>query len=516
MPIKRYTAIKDNTITNAYRANLIHRGTGSNMGRADSLEVFSIYAQANSSSLEASRILVQFPVVTGDITSNTTGSVEADRNSGKIPASGSVDFYLRLFNVKHSETLSRNYTLVVSPVSQSWQEGSGLDMDEYKDFTYDGTGSNWLNSIAHTNWANDEGETLQGGSYLTASWHGAKATTYNEFNYRQTIGEAGTEDLEVKITGLVEQWIKGTGNSGYSNYGVGIFITGSEESGSRSYYTKKFSSRSSEYFFKRPVIEARWDDTRKDHRGNLYVSSSALSANDNKHTLYLYNYFRGQPKDLVGLTNNVIYVQCYTSATLGDVESVSGLGHTRNYVVTGGKTTDTGVYTASFALYTTRSVVYDRWASGWPITGSSYVAHTGSFKPKPVDTSTGYFIPSYVTNITNLRSEYNINSTARLKTFTRLKDWSPTIYKVASTEIENSFVENSFYKVFRVVDEYDVVRYGTGSFNHTRLSYDVSGSYFDLDISLLEPGYQYGIKFVYYINGVYEEQPEVFKFRVIE
>ena len=67
-----------------------------------------------------------------------------------------------------------------------------------------------------------------------------------------------------------------------------------------------------------------------------------------------------------------------------------------------------------------------------------------------------------------------------------------------------------------MIDEKDVIAYGTGSLNHTRLSYDVTGSYFDLDMKMLETGYAYGIKFVYYINGAYQEQPEVFKFRVIE
>ena len=42
MGIKRYTANADTTITNAYKANLQTRGTGSNMGLADSLEVFHI------------------------------------------------------------------------------------------------------------------------------------------------------------------------------------------------------------------------------------------------------------------------------------------------------------------------------------------------------------------------------------------------------------------------------------------------------------------------------------------
>ena len=44
----------------------------------------------------------------------------------------------------------------------------------------------------------------------------------------------------------------------------------------------------------------------------------------------------------------------------------------------------------------------------------------------------------------------------------------------------------------------------------------MSGSYFDIDMNVLEPGYAYGIKFSYYNGGVgsWVEQPERFKFRV--
>ena len=140
MAIKRYFADKDNTITNAFQSDLVTRGTGSNTGLADSLEVFSIYAQANSSSLEAARTLIQFPVTSSEYPNVTT--ILDDRNSGKIPASGSVNFYLRLFNVPHDQTVPRNFTLTVSPISKSWQEGNGVDLDNYTDLTYNGTGSN--------------------------------------------------------------------------------------------------------------------------------------------------------------------------------------------------------------------------------------------------------------------------------------------------------------------------------------------------------------------------------------
>ena len=87
MAIKRYTATSDNTITNAYKMDMLTRATGSNMGASDILEVFSIYGQQTTSSAELSRVLVKFP----------TDSISSDRTAGTIPASGSVKFYLRMF-----------------------------------------------------------------------------------------------------------------------------------------------------------------------------------------------------------------------------------------------------------------------------------------------------------------------------------------------------------------------------------------------------------------------------------
>ena len=73
MAIKRYFADSDNTITNAFKEDLNTRGTGSNMGQADVLEVFSIYAQQSSTSTEAARFLIKFPVIE---------QISADRTAG--------------------------------------------------------------------------------------------------------------------------------------------------------------------------------------------------------------------------------------------------------------------------------------------------------------------------------------------------------------------------------------------------------------------------------------------------
>ena len=98
--------------------------------------------------------------------------------------------------------------------------------------------------------------------------------------------------------------------------------------------------------------------------------------------------------------------------------------------------------------------------------------------------------------------------------YIRQRDWQPTIYTVASNSIETEIVEQVYYRVKRVVDDLAIIPYGTGSDNETLMSYDVSGSYTDLDFSNFESGYQYEISFQLYLQGEYIEPSDTFKFRV--
>jgi hypothetical protein len=100
--------------------------------------------------------------------------------------------------------------------------------------------------------------------------------------------------------------------------------------------------------------------------------------------------------------------------------------------------------------------------------------------------------------------------------FIRDRYWSPTIYTKANEEIESTTIPSASFKVYRVLDAYEAIPYGTGSSAHTILSYGVSGNYFDFDMKLLEPGYEYALKLAFYDNGLnsWTEQPNSFKFRV--
>ena len=133
MAIKRYFSNADTTITNAYKSNLKTRAVSGNLGQSDILEIFSIYGQESSNSSELSRILIKFPI----------DSIITDRQNGNIPVSGSINWFLKLYNAKHSQTLPKDFTVSISAISRSWDEGYGLDMEEYSDNGY----ANW-NSAA--------------------------------------------------------------------------------------------------------------------------------------------------------------------------------------------------------------------------------------------------------------------------------------------------------------------------------------------------------------------------------
>ena len=621
MAIKRYYATKDNTITNAFKSNLQTRGVSGNMGQSDILEVFSIYAQVSSSTdglaSELSRVLIEFD----------TSAINTDRTAGTIPASGNVNFFLKMYDAEHTQTTPKDYTMVVQAISQSWDEGLGLDMENYTDED----ASNYLSASSGVPWADITGkatatietvvkELLTAGTFTLTDAAGT-STTYgfasgvnvstnttaytpgttvnigidgmaggdagavadqiiarinagtnigftasktgnnvlvtqntpgtvgnktnaqdsgmgsfvvnnftngadveggsyvenNEYIFTQSF-DTGFENLEVDVSHLVEDWIKGPDNNGLSNFGFGVRLTSSNETAEDSYYTKMFFARGSQFFHKRPVIEARWDDSKKDNRGDFFLSSSLVPASDNLMNLYLYNVVRGELKDIPGLGENngtqVLNVNIYSGTTgpVGETLTlpVGGNVISNNDVNITASHVETGIYSCSFA-YTSSGIttIFDVWNSG------SVEYHTGSgITVQTFDSQDYNFDQRYVSKVTNLRAVYDQGEKVRFRLYTRQKDWSPTIYTVASNDIETSIIDNAYYRFTRVSDNLDVIPFGTGSLNHTRLSYDTSGSYFDLEMSLFDTDTVYELSFAYLINGSYVEQPERFRFRV--
>ena len=181
-----------------------------------------------------------------------------------------------------------------------------------------------------------------------------------------------------------------------------------------------------------------------------------------------------------------------------------------------------GIYTASLAMSHSLDSVYASWHYDDVV---SY--HTSSeITTNLLNASNFNPDPDYVTTIDNLKPIYSRKEEARFRLFIRSKNWNPNSYTTLQSTIPSEVVEDAYYSLYRTVDDYEVIPFGTGSNtspqadgsqgSYTRLSYDVSGNYFDLDIGLLQAGYEYGLKFAYYSNSSFREQKEVFKFKVEE
>jgi|MDSV01.1.fsa_nt_gb hypothetical protein len=658
MAIKRYVANADNTIVNAYQTNNRTRATGSNSGQSDVLEVYSIYGrQASTSSAatasqELSRVLINFPIT----------DISADRTAGKIPASGSISWFLRMYSAETSKTVPREFDIVAVAVSSSWQEGLGLDLENYSDLTSNGSGSNWVNAngdvrgatatvtaqsvgvgaantrqlkvtdiagnsvtflidnsiststatniafsgaasnattfatriAAAINAANSAGTlnvsatssdavvTLtqttnghagNGNSSLqlagTAVSEGACVTVastggyhfsggngtwkrvggdfltgseYNPHVYTQSFG-TGLGDIEMDVSEQVEDWIREATGS----YGFGVMLASayeaytSESSGvdggsvihnpdgaKRSYYTKRFFGRGSQYFFKRPVLEARWDsDIIRDDRGDFQYSSSLATNDENLNTIYLYNYVRGRLRNIPAIGTGNIYVSLYTGSVTSSVPSgesqrilleAAPAGIATHTAATGSHVS-TGIYKCEICLTksTTDNIprFYDVWHSA--DNASTYVEYfTGSIKPKTLQASTGKREPVYFTNITNLQNSYMHNQNARFNIYVREKNWNPTIYSKAVETPETINIRSASYRVIRIKDGLEAIPHQTGAVLATGLSYDINGNYFDFDMNLLQPGYEYGFKIAFYDDELtsWQEQDRLFKFRV--
>ena len=615
MSIKKILSSKDSTITNAFKSNLSDTGKYSNMGKSDILEVFSIFGQTSSSSVEKTRILIQFEI----------DKIKALRDAGDIPSAGNVSFVLKMHNAEHNQTAPEDFYVKVSPVLRDWDEGYGLDMEGYVDKGE----CNWISGSLSSAWAN-EGSDFVNPDYLSAESH-------EKSYYFKT----SDENLEIDVTSIVEEWLKelnsagapgkteinfsdnpvndetiilrdfahynakytfsriytsqvrtgsdgtcqvkirdnledtinnfvvalktmhGSGSNnrievnypaassivqltqsqtGYSgntkvvsgltnvsvqnfaggtnlkNYGLAVALSGNYEDGSlkRSFYTKKFFARSSEFELKRPSIEIRWDSSLQDDRSRVHLSSSALPGPENLYTIAFYNYPKGRLEDVPGLhSSNTMNVEFYTA--LGGTPVTLGPGGDVNDPATSAKAHrhDRGTYKSSVSFNNQQVTgVYDVWSTG---SGASRVEfHTGSFIKINQHSNKSYFENrDFIIKVKNLKPEYSSDEITRLRVYSRDKNVKANIYTVATSESPINIVDNMYYSVKRASDGFVVIPYSTGSVEYSKLSYDSSGSYFDLDMSLFQRDRGYELSFLYKDGNLYRKLREVFKFRVM-
>jgi hypothetical protein len=460
--IFRLYPTKDTFVTNDFRYPNYTRLTASNVGASEELDVFKRAgisgAEGDIGSSSLGRILMQF-----DLTQYTSLT-----GSGELAGSG-VTFHLRMNHKTGGCTRPSSFDLIVRPVSSSWDEGLGQDVGRLADEGF----SNWDRRTSADFW------TIPGGDFLaspTASFH----------------FDTGVEDMEVDVTSIVNGWLSGT----YPNNGLGIALTASLESNSVyvDYYQKKFYSRHTQFEDRGPYLEVRFNDVVRDDRANVQWGRSG--------TLYLYNAPGGAFQDLPG---NFITV------------AISDASGVLTYL-TASRGAAPGIYSASFALPTgsysagrpySGSLFHDSWGSG------SFAFATGSFVPvtlTPTNSMTQYPLTA---RVRNMQDEYVPEDVAVLEVLFRRRPHTLPVVQTASLGVTPYIVEQAYYAVENESTRERVIPFGTGSQQHTRLSYGEGGNSFRLYMRNLHAGNAYRILFLVLENGRQQIIDGGFRFKVV-
>jgi hypothetical protein len=440
MAFYRVYPSKDSWITNRAAADDTSlAATGSNHGESPSLNVFAFAADVSPNAIDVARSLIKF-----DLT-ELSGKIYSE---GLIP-SASVVYYLKMFDMKHSDTVPTSYDLLIFPTSRSWDEGTGIDDDNDRD-----SGAvNWMQPTSTTNW-------VVTGSDFLATEYGSASMHFDK----------GSEDLEVRIDDMVIGWLTGA----IANNGMLIKFSDTEEN-TGDYYRKAFHARESKYIDRIPYLEARWDDTVKDNRENFALNQSS--------SLYLYNVIRGE---LIDLTAPVI------------VRLQDSLGTPGYSIELTASRIETGIYRTT--AYLTASGLSSSWHDIWFSGSRAYM--TGTFTPLVLTGSEIDPYDEFDVDVTNLKRVYGSNEEARLNVSVRKRDWithvGPIFSASAAFPVEN--IEKMYYSIINEDSGEVVVPFGTGSLAYTQLSYNGDGNYFNLSMNSFVPGFKYRIKFLIDIN----------------
>ncbi len=428
----------DTFILNDVAPGTAVRVTGSNFGASEELQVFKRAGISGVIGTLASSSLGR-TLMQFDFSTYTSLTA-----SGDLPSMGST-YMLRLAHKTHDGEQPTSFDVNIAPLATQWDEGLGQDVNDYGDAGF----ANWVKSRSTLNW------TAPGGDFITGPF-----TASVHF-------DMGIEDLKADVSSMVNLWLQGTA----SNYGFEVMMSPAIESDSNytDYYTKKFYSRNTHYQDRGPYIEVRSTDYIQDDRVNIRWGRTG--------SLYLYNVVGDTLQDLSSLP--VVSISD-SSGTLFSLTASHGT---------------TGIYSASFAMLSgtnySGSIFYDTWSNGT----------VGTFVPQQAGATVKLQADVLTARVRNLEEEYSTDDVVDFQVFFRKRNRVLPVLTTASLGVAPHIVEHGYYAIENDSTHERVVDFGTGSLQHTRLSYDGNGNRFKFFMSNLCPGNVYRVILLAFDQG---------------
>ena len=498
-------ALKDTYITNKIVNNKF-RATDANVGQAGTVDLFKLYDEStlpgtSSNVVELSRALIKFDL---DPLRQLTGSILDISHP-------SFTCEIKLTDVIGGQTVPSNFSLILHPLSKSFDEGVGRDIVSFNDLDRANFITASFANGANVAWtlegANRDG--LLGDSNLDIISSGNLNDGNGVVNlFRTQAFSEGSEDLLIDVTPIISATLANS----IPDHGFRIAYSGTLETDNRTLFVKRFASRHSTQFNNRPKLIVRYDDSLRDDTTNFFFDITG--------SVFLNNYHRGNPANIIeglaasevsGLNSIKFKIQ---SGSFSKVVTGSQYAIGDNFI--------TGVYSASFAISS-----YDTSIVSGTQTIKNFADKSGSITFDTVwasfsNTDTNPFLSSSLTikvnernsfdntprrlnvTVTNLRHAYKSNESVRFRVFAADVDNGPLFSKLPIIRPSVIF-DSAFYRILDKSSGDIIVPFDddttSGQKSATKLSTDSQGMYFDMYMSDLSVGKVYEVQFKINDNG---------------
>lgn len=466
--------VKDAYITN--RVINASRQTSANVGSAGSLDLYKLYGFTSSGSVpnvELTRLLVKFDV-NPLREAIATGDVDVGNPSFKC--------HLRLHDVYGGQPTPRGFVVDVFPLSASFDEGLGRDVVFYSD----NDTCNWLTgSLASGAWfvtgCGLPGDDRAACDYLTGTL-GASTHVTQSF-------VTGEEDLDVDVTSIVSGVISGLIPD------EGFRISLAAEADDRTYFVKRFASRTAFNDDLHPKLAFGFDDSIQDDVNDMYL--------DARGYVFLRNYERSTAANLVSGSNEITGRDCLVLRLETPVSGGSLSLYFTGSQHYSGIHAKTGIYSASVLVSASVPSLVAQWmASGsvtftpvWTSLDGTLAYHTGSSITfaQPQRGSTSLAPRRLSVNVSGLKQTMgrDESSIVRIHIFDTT---SPHLLRASRLPVERpgATFRDVHWRVRDAVTDLVVIPFDAVN-NSTRASNDDLGMYFKLDASSLTNGRTYVI-----------------------
>jgi len=488
------TASKDTYITNKI-INKSFRATDANVGNAGTLDMFKLFNENTlngaTGSIELTRLLIKFPIA----------DIAALDNQKKIDINhSSFQCQVKLHDVYGGQTTPSNFTAILFPLAQNFDEGQGFDIAKFSDLT----SANYITASivngAPVTWnlagAMASGSLSDSGVDVYSSGSLAGPTGTSTVSLSPTFQfETGEEDLLIDVTTIVS----GTVSGQIPDRGFLIGFSGSFEKNDKSYFVKRFASREVQVAALRPKLILKFDDTTTDRHSDFIFNVTS--------SLYLRNYHYGNLANIVSGTagTQVSGANCM----ILKLESGS---FKKTYNVSQalvGRHAQTGVYSSSFSVSSFESLLYQQanltgsivFNEVWSSSDETVTYLSSSLKVTRENRSTANLQNqnNLLVTVLNVNDEYRPGELVNVRVFAENRD-RPIVAVRTPYEKKSQIFSEMYYRVRDVVDGKIIIDFDKVN-NSTKLSTDEDGMFFDFYTDSLPKGRTYAFDFLIRRNG---------------